>query len=151
MAGAFARGGGGILSHRSQVLAVCLLAAFPLAAGAQGPAPVQWPHADPPAIGPQAPAGEANLRARYLGVRPLTLQIVADSSRIPRTYWKAGAVIGGGAMGVLGAAAFVSLCGYDEGPCHNPLLWGAGGFALFGIVGFGVGALIGGQFPMTTP
>jgi hypothetical protein len=73
-----------------------------------------------------------------------------DSTTIPPTHWRTGALIGGGALGLLGAVTFIGLCGYD-GPCHQPVLAAAGGFALGGLVGFGVGALIGGQFPLRTP
>jgi hypothetical protein len=74
------------------------------------------------------------------------LAVMTDSTRIPATHWKAGALIGGGLLGVLGAAAGVQLACYD-GPCHNRLLGALLGFSLGGLTGFGIGALIGGQFP----
>ena len=78
------------------------------------------------------------------------LLFAGDSVAIPPTHWKAGALIGGGFLGLLGAVAGVQLACYD-GPCHNRLLGAVGGFALGGIVGFGIGALVGGQFPARTP
>jgi hypothetical protein len=75
---------------------------------------------------------------------------LADSTRIPPTHWLAGAVLGGGFLGLLGAVTGAGLA-CDEGPCGSQLLGAVGGFALGGVVGFGIGALIGGQFPMRTP
>jgi hypothetical protein len=83
-------------------------------------------------------------------VTPTPQLTAADSARIASTHWKTGAVVGGTALGAFGAAAFVSLSCYD-GPCHNQVVAGLGGFLLFGIVGFGLGALVGGQFPASAP
>jgi hypothetical protein len=47
------------------------------------------------------------------------------------------------AFGILG----VQLCGYDEGDCHNPALKAAAGAVIGFVLGFGPGALLGGQFP----
>lgn len=70
----------------------------------------------------------------------------SDSTRIPPTYWREGALIGGLALGAVTALFAVELCGYDQ-VCHQPVLSAVVGFALGGVVGGGVGALIGGQFP----
>jgi hypothetical protein len=83
-------------------------------------------------------------------LRPLALRTEADSTVIPPTHWKQGALLGGGAFGILGALSFAGLS-CSEGPCHNTALAAVGGFALFGLFGFGLGALIGGQFPMAAP
>jgi hypothetical protein len=74
----------------------------------------------------------------------------ADLRRSTRpTYWLTGGLIGGVAMGVLGAVVGAGLCADDDtdhstGTC---ILAGLGGAAIFGGVGFTVGALIGGLFP----
>ncbi len=69
-----------------------------------------------------------------------------DSTRIPRTYWLEGAGILGAASGIFGAYVGVGLCHYYE-TCHNPAVAGLEAFFIFGALGFGIGALIGGQFP----
>jgi hypothetical protein len=69
-----------------------------------------------------------------------------DSTRIPRTYWFEGAALLGSVSGVLGAVMGVDLCGYDQ-DCRRPVLAAFEGLFIVGVVGFGVGALIGGQFP----
>ncbi len=130
------------------VPALLFLAAHTSTAGAQGPRSFQWPHATPPQVRLLSPAPSHPLGPTG-APRPIRLA-AADSSRIAATRWKAGAVIGGTVLGALGAAVFVSLSCYD-GPCHNQVLAGIGGFALFGIVGFGLGALVGGQFPAGSP
>jgi hypothetical protein len=65
---------------------------------------------------------------------------------IPRTYWLEGAGILGAAAGLFGVYAGVELCHYSEG-CHNPVPGAVAGLLIVGVVGFGLGALIGGQFP----
>jgi hypothetical protein len=70
----------------------------------------------------------------------------ADSAVIPPSYWLEGGAIVGGLSAIAGGALAVGLCGYG-GPCHNPGLAAVGGAVVVGLVGFGIGALIGGQFP----
>jgi hypothetical protein len=95
------------------------------------PAPLTAPTwIAPPSIGPAAPASA----------------IAADSTRIPRTYWFEGAALLGSVSGVLGAVMGVDLCGYDQ-DCRRPVLAALEGLLIVGVVGFGVGAMIGGQFP----
>jgi len=133
------------------IAALALLAGSSLRADAQGPAPIRWPTALNSASASRAASAPLVARAGAAALLvPHSLLSGTDSTRIPPTHWRQGALIGGGALGLLGALTFVSLCSYD-GPCHNPALFAAGGFALFGLVGFGVGALIGGQFPMGAP
>ncbi len=127
-------------------VSVLLLVAHAGPAGAQGPRALQWPHAAVPEVRRPSSAlfGPALQPALALG------RAAADSVRIPATHWKAGAVVGGTVLGLLGAAAFVGLCGYDS-PCQHPAAAAVGGFALGAVVGFGLGALIGGQFPAGSP
>jgi hypothetical protein len=69
-----------------------------------------------------------------------------DSQRvIPPTYWLEGGVIGGVVVGALGASLAAGFCGYSDsqqGSCADDTIkgafWGA-------VLGFSVGALIGGQ------
>jgi hypothetical protein len=133
------------------IAVLALLAGSATNAAAQGPGPVRWPRsvsgaADGPTSLIRAPLNNA---AGTVGDSP-RLRLAGDSAAIAPTHWKAGALIGGGFLGLLGAVTGVQLSCYD-GPCHNRLLGAVGGFALAGIVGFGVGALIGGQFPAGTP
>lgn len=67
-------------------------------------------------------------------------------TRIRRTYWLEGGSILGGALGLLGAVAGVSLCRQSDSP-HGSCVGGIAWFALGAAVGFPLGALIGGQFP----
>ena len=76
--------------------------------------------------------------------------IGADSTAIRKTHWKTGALIGGGVLGVMTAVFAVGMCSFD-GPCGNPVLPAVGGFAIGGVTGFGIGALVGGQFPVRAP
>jgi len=133
------------------IAALALLAGTSSRADAQGPSPTRWPSAlNSASVWRAVPARLAPQNGGTALLAPQQLLSASDSTTIPPTHWKQGALIGGGALGLLGALTFVSLCSYD-GPCHNPALFAVGGFALFGLVGFGVGALIGGQFPMGAP
>jgi hypothetical protein len=87
------------------------------------------------------------------GARPPAVPLAysfspVDSStrHIPPTYWLEGAIAGGATLGFLGAILFVDLCNFD-GPCGNSVAAAAGGLVLGGLTGFGIGAMIGGQFP----
>ncbi len=129
------------------VSVVLLLAVHPGDAGAQSPLAVQWPRATPPEV--RLPS--STRLSHWATLPPLAIwQSAADSVRIAATHWKAGAVVGGTVLGLLGAAAFVGLCGYDS-PCQHPVGSAMGGFALGAVVGFGLGALVGGQFPANSP
>jgi hypothetical protein len=115
---------------------VAFLAGLAVPSAAQGPrSAVRWPKPVPAAP------------FTSLSTPPL---LAIDSAKIAPTHWKAGALIGGGFLGLLGAAIGVGLSCYD-GPCSNRLLGAVGGFALGGILGFGLGAMIGGQFPAPPP
>jgi len=76
----------------------------------------------------------------------VALPLARDSVKIPPTHWEEGAIIGGVAVGIFGAVLGVGLCNFDE-PCHNSAVAAAAGLVLGGLVGVGVGAMIGGQFP----
>ncbi len=130
------------------ISAILLLAGHAGVAQAQGPRSFQWPHAIPPEVRLVAPAAAQPLS--LTGPQGALWLSAPDSGRIAATHWKTGAIIGGTVLGVFGAAAFASLSCYD-GPCHNQVLAAIGGFALFGLVGFGLGALVGGQFPAGSP
>ena len=69
-----------------------------------------------------------------------------DSAVIRPTHWLVGGTIGGGLAGIAGGALAVGFCGMD-GPCRDPGTAALGGFLIMGLLGFGIGALIGGQFP----
>jgi hypothetical protein len=132
--------------------ALALLAGSSASAVAQGVGPVRWP---PTVVATAnwraAPSHSLFLAPSFTSLIATRIGSGADSTVIPPTHWKTGALIGGTALGLLTALTTVSLCGYDEGDCHGPALWAAGGFAFGGVVGFGLGALIGGQFPARTP
>jgi hypothetical protein len=129
------------------VTAVALLAGFATTAAAQGQTPVRWPRPTY-AMPPWPAATQAKLLSAPFVFAPAAASV--DSTRIAPTHWRTGAIIGGTVLGLLSAAAFVGMCGYDS-PCHRPLLYALGGFALGGLTGFGIGALIGGQFPARAP
>ncbi len=139
------------MAIRYAVIATLLLAGSGAGAAAQGPDPIRWAHANSPMVRLQ-PTSPAVLRqVSLVGAAPTGAEpSLADSARIAATHWKTGAVIGGGVLGVLGAWTFVGLCGMD-GPCHHATLSAVGGFALGGLLGFGLGALVGGQFPVGSP
>jgi hypothetical protein len=130
---------------------VVLLAGAPAGAAAQGPGPVRWPRPDlTVSAWPTGPSTSSLQPAIALQPPPARLLPARDSTRIPHTHWKTGALIGGTTLGLLTAWMFAGLCG-GEGPCHQPVLSAVGGFALGGMTGFGLGALIGGQFPARGP
>jgi hypothetical protein len=57
-----------------------------------------------------------------------------------------GAVLGGIALGFLGAITGLGLCHFDD-PCPHPLPFVMGGAVLGGAAGVGIGARIGGAVP----
>jgi hypothetical protein len=63
----------------------------------------------------------------------------------PKTYWLPGAILGVALFGLYGAHLGAGLCEGDSGTCA---LAGAEGFVLGAAVGFPLGGLIGGAFPM---
>ncbi len=144
------RPGTGKVSAMRLVIAInalALLAGFATAAAAQGRGPVRWPR-PLSEVPPRVSVTRGSLLAAPSAFAPGLGGV--DTTRIAPTHWRAGAIIGGTVLGLLSAAAFVGMCGYDS-PCHRPLLYALGGFALGGITGFGLGALVGGQFPARTP
>lgn len=69
-----------------------------------------------------------------------------DSGRGSHTHRREGAVIGGVAIGLLGAITGVGLCHFDA-PCHHPAPFAIGGFLLGALAGVGLGGHIGEQIP----
>jgi hypothetical protein len=102
------------------------------------------------AQGPRLHWQPVHATAHWHGTPRATSRPAIDTTRIPSTYWLEGALIGGGALGVLAASTGLELCHYD-GPCHAPVAAAVGGFVLGGLIGSGVGALIGGQIPKHHP
>jgi hypothetical protein len=102
----------------------------------------------PLALSPTFPSFTPTLRSE--GSTEAIARLNGDLRRSTRpTYWLTGGLIGGVAMGVLGAVVGAGMCAEDEtdqstGTC---ILAGLGGAAIVGGVGFTVGALIGGLFP----
>jgi hypothetical protein len=76
-------------------------------------------------------------------------QVARPASEIPATYWKEGAAAGAVLLG-LGAGVLASgLCNEaegEDGSCGGRTI---AGVLLGGAIGFGLGALIGGQFRKT--
>ena len=95
-----------------------------------------WQHPTPP---PTLPPSSSD-------VRLLTWAWAPDSSHGPRTHGLDGAVIGGVAIGFLGAITGVGLCHFDA-PCRHPAPFAVGGFVLGALAGAGLGGRIGEQFP----
>lgn len=93
------------------------------------------PFGTPSVVGP--PVGE---------VESLWAATVRDSVQIPRTHWLEGAALLGAASGAAGAFLGVGLCHYSD-TCRHPTAAALRGFLILGLLGFGVGALIGGLFP----
>lgn len=69
-----------------------------------------------------------------------------DSAAIHRTYWLEGGIAGSAIVALLGATFAVSMCHYSDTGCVNSGLRALGGFVGGAVLGFGPGALIGGQF-----
>jgi hypothetical protein len=104
---------------------------------AQRVAPPLWRADPPPAFAPSTPTGLAGLASREVGSAPTTVY---------PTYWKEGGIVGAILVGLAGAAVAGGLCGSSEtnqGGCTGTTV---GGLVVGGLTGFGLGALIGGQF-----
>ena len=101
---------------------------------------------------PALPRPPEPLRVRFQRPLPSSdpfafrTHFVADSVVIPKTHWLEGGAILGGLMGLGGVIGGLGFCHYD-GPCRQPVAAATAGLVVSGLVGFGVGALIGGQFP----
>ena len=127
-----------ILRHYYVLSRLLLLVGAPLLVPRTGLAQRVDPHWPPPPLRAQLAPPSATEHDYPTATR-------ADSTVIPATYWLEGAAVGGGLGALAGGVLAVGLCGFDS-PCHNPGLAALYGAALVGIVGFGLGALIGGQF-----
>jgi hypothetical protein len=129
---------------RSLVIVLLVLSSVAVDGRAQS----MGPRSGPRAPNPTFPSFTPTLRSE-LGTESID-RLNADLRRSTRpTYWLTGGLIGGVAMGVLGAVFAAGMCAEDEsgrstGTC---LLAGMGGAAILGAAGFTVGALIGGLFP----
>jgi len=99
-----------------------------------------------PALAQRPTAAPPGARSPVVPLAYSFSPVDSSTRHIPRTYWLEGAIAGGAALGLLGAIFFVDLCNFD-GPCANSVAAAAGGLILGGLTGFGVGAMIGGQFP----
>jgi hypothetical protein len=130
-----------ILSHSHLVGSVRLLVAASALLARPGLAQRIERRWDPAPLRVQFQAQERSTATAYNAAPAL-----ADSNAIPRTHWLEGGAIVGGLAGVAGGILAVGLCGYDS-PCLHPALAAVTGAVLMGLVGFGLGALIGGQFP----
>ena len=129
------------------IAALAFLAGSAATAAAQRPGASHWPR--PLSTSASWPQSQLSASLRPVAAGPVHFPPVlfsVDSTAIPPTHWLAGAVLGAGFLGLLGAAIGVQLSCYD-GPCHNRLVGALGGVAFGGVVGFGLGALIGGQVP----
>jgi hypothetical protein len=94
----------------------------------------------------------------YAVSAPGPLEIVpggvwADTAerRIPSTYWREGALIGGGGLGAFAAYLFYGLCAQSDTASANCTTSLLGGILVGGGVGAVLGALVGGQFPKGEP
>ena len=94
-----------------------------------------------------APLHIQSLASPTYELRTRRFEVSSDSGVvIPQTYWLEGGAVVGGLTAILGAVAGVGLCHYSDSGCYNPGLKAAGGFLIGAVLGFGPGALIGGQF-----
>jgi len=139
------------MKARDVVAALVLTAGPATTVAAQMPRVVQWP---PPvdarfAVPSSPPSLTPHMATKGL-LESARIWSGGDSTVIPRTHWKTGALIGGGVLGVLTAVFAVGMCSFDA-PCREPVLPAVGGFAIGGLTGFGIGALIGGLFPQRVP
>ena len=116
---------------RCIVRVVLLLALTAHVAGAQRLSRV-WPHPFHPLAALDSARG---------GIMP-----AVHFTPPPGTHAVAGAVIGGLAVGFLGAATGVGLCHFDA-PCPHPVPFAIGGFVLGAAAGAAIGFRIGDAFP----
>jgi hypothetical protein len=124
-----------IVSH------LVLLASTSAAAQATG---IAWP--------PLAQASPSPLYAEYsagpIDRAGFSREAVDTTPRqIKPTYWKEGGVVGGALGGVFVATLAYGLCTQSEGNTRHCGFKLLGGAVLGAGAGFGLGALIGGQFP----
>jgi peptidoglycan/LPS O-acetylase OafA/YrhL len=133
-----------------RIAMVALLVASAGPAAAQGPTGLTWPRAEAVELKPPPRMSVAPLRAGAAWPTDAATLPLGDSAAIPRTYWKAGAIVGGSVFGVAGAGAAWGLC-HDENPCRAPIWPTLGAFVLVGGLGAVLGALIGGQIPAGAP
>ena len=116
-------------------------------AGGQAPA-VSWP-----------PLAGISASSLYTGRPPTPLDSHLRSDepsdtvarQIRPTYWKEGGLIGGVAASIFVGLFAQGMCAYAEGSTRNCGLSLITGVVLGGGVGFGLGALVGGQFPKGRP
>jgi hypothetical protein len=116
-------------------------------AGGQAPA-VTWP-----------PLAGISASSLYTGRSPSPLDSHLRSRepsdtvarQIRPTYWKEGGLVGGVASSILVGLFAQGMCAYAEGNTRNCGLSLITGALLGGGVGFGLGALVGGQFPKGPP
>lgn len=131
---------------RSLVTAALFLTSVAAVGGAQAPGARTGPLAPSPTFPSFTPTLRSEVSTEAIA------RLNADLRRTTRpTYWLTGGLIGGVAMGILGAVVGAGMCADDDtdrstGTC---ILAGVGGAAVFGGVGFTIGALIGGLFPKT--
>ena len=131
---------------RHLILALCFVALLgPTASSAQTLHPTWPPLTTMSAAVLYAPTG--------VNHGPLRMPSLADTAArdIEPTYWREGGLVGAVSIGAFMGYLVHGLCQDSDttrGSCADELLRGA----LFGgLVGFGMGALVGGQFPKPPP
>jgi hypothetical protein len=116
-------------------------------AGSQAPS-ITWP--------PLAVLSASSLYTRRFPT-PLDNHLRTDersdtvARQIRRSYWKEGGLVAGVASSILVGLFAQGMCAYAEGNTRNCGLSLITGALLGGGVGFGLGALVGGQFPKRPP
>ena len=122
--------------HPAARIALMLFLALPASAKAQdGPAPIPGPRSTQLfAAGARGPLAQPLARDK---VDPAIREIQA-------THWKKGAIIGGLGAGLLLGVFTEGLCRMESRDCGWSFM---AGFAVGGISGGILGALVGGQFP----
>lgn len=127
---------------RHHILVLCFAAlAVPTASSAQTPHPT-WPPLN-------AKAAAVLYTPTELYRAPPRMLSLADTvaRNIKPTYWREGGLVGAVSVGAFMAYFVHALCQLDDsirGSCAETLVRGG----LFGgLVGFGIGAMVGGQFP----
>jgi len=118
-------------------LAAALLFLVPAEGGAQGLANGPRLALASPALAPAAPTSLVGASDRLVmadGIRP--------------NHWQEGGYVGAAVLGLLAGSFGAYACrDTDSGQDGNCFLKTVGGAAFGALVGFGVGAFIGGQFP----